>query len=108
MNETVVSGFVVPADHPTLAGHFPGRPVVPGVLLLDATRAAIPGSADWTLQSIPAAKFLQPVLPGERVELRIELAAEEPARRRARFRGTRGADLVFEGSFLFAVDGAAA
>jgi 3-hydroxymyristoyl/3-hydroxydecanoyl-(acyl carrier protein) dehydratase len=107
MNESVVSTFMVPADHPALAGHFPGRPVVPGVVLLEATLAAVGGSGAWTLQSIPTAKFLQPVLPGEQIELRIELLAEEPARVRARFRARRAAVLVFEGSLLFTTGEAA-
>jgi 3-hydroxyacyl-[acyl-carrier-protein] dehydratase len=106
MNRQVHGAFVVPADHPSLPGHFPGRPVVPGVVLLDLTRAAIPGSEGWRLQSIPAAKFLQPVLPGERVELEMELSSEA-ATPRARFRALRDGVLVYEGSFLFANEGAA-
>ncbi|OOG48246.1 3-hydroxyacyl-ACP dehydratase [Polaromonas sp. A23] len=58
------------SDHPAFAGHFPGKPMVPGVLLLDAAlHAAQAGSsrgpgAAWRCQ-IGSAKFLSPVLPGE-------------------------------------------
>ena len=53
--------------HPALAGHFPGAPVLPGVVLLDETLRAVEqaeGGAGrrWT---VGAAKFLKPVLPGE-------------------------------------------
>ena len=105
MNYRHCSEFVIAAEHPALAGHFPGRPVVPGVVLLDAARAAVTAGNRWTLHSIPAAKFLRPVQPGERIALDIELLAEAPARVRARFRGNRGGEVVFEGSFLFATGG---
>jgi 3-hydroxyacyl-[acyl-carrier-protein] dehydratase len=64
--------FVVAPDHPAFAGHFPGNPIVPGVLLLDAAvhavqqaRALEAGGAAAQACQISAAKFLSPVGPGE-------------------------------------------
>jgi 3-hydroxymyristoyl/3-hydroxydecanoyl-(acyl carrier protein) dehydratase len=59
--------FVVPADHPALPGHFPGHPIVPGVLLLDAVLQAASVSRAQLLR----AKFTAPVLPGDPVEITI-------------------------------------
>ena len=61
----------VAADHPAYAGHFPGHPILPGVVLLaealDAIAAATGRGADrWTLTG---AKFLQPVTPGTELTL---------------------------------------
>lgn len=54
----------VPATHPSLEGHFPGRPVVPGVVILDevlaAARAAL---GPCVLRGMPQVKFLSPLLP---------------------------------------------
>ena len=60
--------------HPSLAGHFPGAPILPGVVLLDETVRAVEsatarGAARWT---IGAAKFLSPVRPGEVLTLEHE------------------------------------
>ena len=80
--------FVLPPTHPALPGHFPGRAVVPGVLLLDAVLQAA-GCATGRLLRV---RFTAPVLPGEAVE--IEVAA--PAPRRA-FTGRRDGALVLAG-----------
>ena len=96
----IINEFVVPADHPSLAGHFPGQPVVPAVVLLDAVLAAIRTRGDLVLRSIPVAKFLQPVLPDERVNLRIQFTSIDAVQLRASFEGSRAAAPVFEGSFI--------
>jgi 3-hydroxymyristoyl/3-hydroxydecanoyl-(acyl carrier protein) dehydratase len=75
MSAETVARFAVPEDHPALPGHFPGRPIVPGVLLLDqvieAARAAF---ALGPASGFPRAKFLAPVLPAEEVQATIVLS----------------------------------
>jgi 3-hydroxymyristoyl/3-hydroxydecanoyl-(acyl carrier protein) dehydratase len=104
MNGTITREFMVPASHASLAGHFPGQPVVPAVVLLDHVLAAIRTRGAFVLQSIAAAKFLQPVLPEERIELRIEFTPLESARIRASFRGAGVSSVAFEGSFVLRVE----
>jgi 3-hydroxymyristoyl/3-hydroxydecanoyl-(acyl carrier protein) dehydratase len=100
MKNTITREFIVPASHPSLAGHFPGQPVVPAVVLLDNVLAAIQTRGAFALRSIAAAKFLQPVLPDERIELHVEFALLESAKTRASFRGTGASAVAFEGSFV--------
>ncbi|SDC50324.1 AMP-binding protein [Paraburkholderia lycopersici] len=68
---TTALSFTIPADHPALPGHFPGHPVVPGVVLLDHAIDAIGSAlnrplATWKLSS---AKFLSPGAPGETFDI---------------------------------------
>ena len=60
------------ADHPALPGHFPGRPVVPGVVLLDAVAAALERWRGQRIAGLPLVKFLQPLLPDEDAELVLD------------------------------------
>lgn len=59
-----------PAGHPAAAGHFPGNPMIPGALLLDAVIAAIAGEYRDSSMRLHAAKFLRIVRPGDTLELR--------------------------------------
>lgn len=59
------------ADHPALPGHFPGSPVVPGVVLLDCVAAALQRWRGQHVGGFPQVKFLRPLLPDETAELAL-------------------------------------
>ena len=97
----------VPVDHPSLAGHFPGNPVVPAVVVLqqvlDAVQAG-PGSgctSQWRLRRVLAAKFLLPLRPDEGFEILVRMTGT-----RVDFRCERGAELVVLGSWEMTMDAA--
>jgi 3-hydroxymyristoyl/3-hydroxydecanoyl-(acyl carrier protein) dehydratase len=78
--------LLVPCDHPAFEGHFPGRPIVPGVVLLAEALAALQAAtdsaaSDWRVQS---AKFTRPVGPGARLSLSLQ--EERPGRVRFEIR----------------------
>ena len=73
--------LIVRTDHPALPGHFPGRAIVPGVVLLDLAMRAIAvhiGVDDLAQQAaeceIGNAKFLSPVGPGESLVVDFDAA----------------------------------
>lgn len=69
----VIDSFKISAQHPSLAGHFPGRPIVPGVVLLQQIETSLKKHfTDWEIAEINQAKFLQPVLPEELIELQVD------------------------------------
>jgi 3-hydroxyacyl-[acyl-carrier-protein] dehydratase len=74
------------ADDPIFTGHFPGNPLVPGVILTEALAqtagiAAASGYPEgpkplFLLSAIRSMKFLRAVRPGEQVDLRAERLAQ--------------------------------
>jgi 3-hydroxyacyl-[acyl-carrier-protein] dehydratase len=86
------------ADHPSLPGHFPGHPIVPGVVLLDAVRvAALQALTPGVLVALPMIKFLQPVLPDQPFEIVLQPGADG----RVAFRIEVGAVVAVQGSLRF-------
>ncbi len=104
MTDPAATTFSIPHDHPCLPGHFPGRPIVPGVVVLDHVLAAIE-TRHGVLGPLrmPQVKFVQPLLPGEeaRIELEPLLDAAPP---RWRFRVLRDDALLASGEVRAADD----
>jgi 3-hydroxymyristoyl/3-hydroxydecanoyl-(acyl carrier protein) dehydratase len=93
----------IAADHPAYAGHFPGQPILPGVVLLDealhalAARQGIAGSAQ-----LKSAKFHSPVQPGEALTLHTTESPTGGFRFEIRCMDSRGGDRsVASGAVVF-------
>ena len=71
--DLTIASLVFDDDHPVFPGHFPGRPIVPGVMLLDRVQRIIESKTGISLSGLPAAKFLSPTLPGDALELEYEI-----------------------------------
>ena len=81
----------VTMNEPFFTGHFPGHPVMPGVLILEALAQAaallaclsLPpdqvGNKVTYLMGIDGARFRKPVVPGDRLELRVEVTKNKGA-----------------------------
>ena len=75
---TVEQRIDIPEVHPCYAGHFPGQPILPGVLLLERVMAVAQEQLTSPLSnfSLLNVKFLAPVLPG--AKLAVSLTASQP------------------------------
>jgi 3-hydroxyacyl-[acyl-carrier-protein] dehydratase len=64
-------------DHPAFAGHFPGLPITPGVVLLDEAIHAIAQHAQMDLHgcTINSVKFLKPVGPDASLTVEYDVRA---------------------------------
>jgi 3-hydroxyacyl-[acyl-carrier-protein] dehydratase len=78
MNRVAID-LVVPASHPSLPGHFPGKPIVPGVVLLALVHkhacqnlGFAAGASRWR-----RIKFLRPVQPDQHVILELDGQTEQ-------------------------------
>jgi beta-hydroxyacyl-ACP dehydratase FabZ len=86
----------VTINEPFFQGHFPGHPIMPGVLVIEAmaqvgvillmrTLNATPDKKLLYFTGIERAKFRRPVLPGDQVRFEVELL--QLKRRNGRMRG---------------------
>src|SRR5215471_9658236 len=68
---------LIHADHPSLPGHFPSAPLVPGVVILDEVIAALnEWRQDSQLSGIPSVKFLAPLKPEQPFTISFSLTSK--------------------------------
>lgn len=79
--ESIVGIKNVTINEPFFQGHFPGQPIMPGVLIIEAM-AQVAGIAAFSsgmegkavyFMSIEKAKFRRPVVPGDQLRLEIKV-----------------------------------
>lgn len=69
--------FTIPATHPSLKGHFPNNPIVPGVVILDEIINIINElKPELTVTAIPTVKFTHPLLAEQQVTVEIKEKSE--------------------------------
>lgn len=97
------SCFSISAKHPCLSGHFPDRPIVPAVLLLQAVADALrPHVGNRAPIAVNAAKFLLPVLPEQALTLQLKI---DHATAHAHFRCSCEGQIVAQGRMRYASTG---
>lgn len=76
---SVAFEFRFPANDPVFAGHFPDRPVLPGVFQLEMARTAaeLIHGRPLTVREISKAKFQRPILPEELVRVDLKLSEKD-------------------------------
>jgi len=100
-------------NEPQFQGHFPGRPLMPGVLIVEAM-AQVGGLIVMQMPNLPkglfvfagidGVRFRRPVVPGDQIHISCELISI----RRQRFSKVRGkatvdGELVCEGELMFSL-----
>ena len=93
---------IVTVDHPMLAGHFPGHPIVPGAWLLawvvaSAGRRLLGTGESRSIAAIKRVKFLRPLAPDCAFECTLDPASRNDT---MRFAVTSGGAMIAEGSLL--------
>ncbi len=96
----------VTVNDPYFQGHFPGRPVFPGVLIVEALAqlggvlairsSSVEGSPVVYLTGIDKAKFRKPVIPGDQIRLEVEVMKRRPPFWKMQGKAFVGNDLVCE------------
>jgi len=106
----------ISANEPVFQGHYPGNPIFPGVLMLEAMAqaggVALMSQPEFAgkvplLAGIDEAKFKKPVLPGDQLRLEVEIIAMRRGLGIGKGRALVGDELKAEATIKFALVDAA-
>lgn len=101
----------VTINEPFFQGHFPGHPIMPGVLILEAM-AQVGGVGVMSLPentgklayflSIKEAKFRKPVVPGDQLIIEVEIVKRKLSVMQVRATAKVAGEVVTEAEMMFA------
>ncbi|PYE86212.1 3-hydroxyacyl-ACP dehydratase FabZ [Pseudoroseicyclus aestuarii] len=107
----------VTMNEPHFQGHFPGQPIMPGVTIIEAMAQTagvmcacamnkIDGDLMIYFMNIDNCKFRRKVVPGDQLEMHVEVMRGRPGGRVWRFRGTGYVDgeVAAEAEFAAMID----
>lgn len=102
----------VTVNEPCFQGHYPGQPIFPGVLILEAiaqvgaaSLLALPEYRDRTpfFAGLDRVRFRRVVTPGDQLRLEVEMGRLHASAGKGKGRAYVGDELAAEAEFLFAV-----
>lgn len=116
----IIAERVLRPDEPQFVGHFPGRPVMPGVLVTEAlaqtsglllgltdmaTAAGPPAQSKMYFLAATSVKYQHPAVPGDRLVLRAEADRSFSGLFRFNVEASAGRNLIASGSLTLALMG---
>lgn len=101
----------VTINEPFFQGHFPGQPIMPGVLIIEAM-AQVGGVGALNMSdnlgklayfmSIKAARFRKPVVPGDQLVIEVEILKTKLSVMQVHANAKVAGELVVEADLMFA------